>query len=88
MSNVATEILRLRRNQTSSVKTLLAALEWTHAAAWNHSVARAYAATEAADIVRLNVAIPAAAAEAFFAQPPQKARRAASIWRRIRPGAW
>jgi hypothetical protein len=98
MGGIATEILNLRRNQGSSVENLLDTLEWGRAASRQHSlttrayeeaahsVARAYAATEAADIVLLNVAIHAAAAEAFFAQPPQKARRAASMWRRIRRG--
>ena len=60
---IATEILSLRRNQTSSVKTLLAALDWTRAASEDHFVrARAYAAAEAADLVLLNVAVHAAEA--------------------------
>jgi hypothetical protein len=98
MSGIATEILNLRRNQGSSVEILLGTLEWVRAASRQHSlttrayeeaahsVAREYAATEAADIVLLNVAIHAAAAEAFFTQPPQKARRASAIWRRVRRG--
>jgi hypothetical protein len=79
---IATEILSLRRNQTSSVETLLGALEWTYAAPLGtHSVARAYAAAEAADIVLLNVAVHASEA---LNEPTtiRRARRAASPSRR------
>ena len=79
---IATEILSLRRNQTSSVKALLAALEWSRATSDKHFArARAYAAAEAADIVLLNVA--AHAAEALSEQPTiRRARRAALSSRR------
>jgi hypothetical protein len=78
---IATEILSLRRNQTSSVKTLLGALEWTYAApVGTHSVARAYAAAEAADIVLLNVAVHAA--EALNQPTVRSTRRAALPTRR------
>ena len=79
---IATEILGLRRNKTSSVKTLLGAIEWTYTAPiGTQSVARAYAAAEAADIVLLNVAVHAA--EAMNEQPStRRARRAAPSTRR------
>lgn len=79
---IVTEILSLRRNKTSSVETLLGAIEWTYAAPiGTQSVARAYAAAEVADIVLLNVAVHAA--EALNEQPTtRKARRAASPSRR------
>lgn len=79
---VATEILSLRRNHTSSVKTLLAALDWTRAASEEHFArARAFAAAEAADIVLLNVAVHAAEA---LNEPPtiRRDRRAALPSRR------
>jgi hypothetical protein len=60
---IADEILCLRRNQTSSVTLLLGALEWVDAGSLGpRSVARAFAAAEAADIVLLNVAAHAAEA--------------------------
>jgi hypothetical protein len=66
---IATEILSLRRNQTSSVETLLAALDWTRAASEEHFArARAFAAAEAADIVLLKVAVHAAEA---LNEPPR-----------------
>jgi hypothetical protein len=79
---IATEILSLRRNQTSSVKALLAALEWSRATSDKQLArARAYAAAEAADIVLLNVA--AHAAEALSEQPTiRRAQRAALPSRR------
>ena len=59
--SIATEILSLRQNQFSSVKTLLAALEWEKAARGDeHALSRGYAVREAADIVVLNVAVHAA----------------------------
>jgi hypothetical protein len=59
--SVATEILRLRQNQSSSVETLLAAIEWEKAAECDeHILSRRYAVREAADIVLLNVAVHAA----------------------------
>ena len=66
--SVATEILRLRQNQSSSVETLLAAIEWEKAAREEeHILSRRYAVREAADIVLLNVAVHAAEA---FSEPP------------------
>lgn len=60
---IATEILRLRQNQFSSVKALLAALEWEKAAHDDeHVLSRGYAVREAVDIVLLNVAVHAAEA--------------------------
>ena len=59
--SVATEILRLRQNQSSSVETLLATIEWEKAAHCDeHVLSRGYAVREAADIVLLNVAVHAA----------------------------
>ena len=82
---IATEILGLRRKKTSSVETLLGALEWTYAAPiGTHSVARAYAAAEAADIVLLNVAVHAAEAMNEELSTPRARRAAASAGRRIR----
>ena len=58
---IATEILSLRQNQSSSVETLLAAIEWERAAQdEKHILSRHYAVREAADIVLLNVAVHAA----------------------------
>lgn len=59
--SVATKILSLRQNQSSSVETLLAAIEWAKAAQHEeHILSRHYAVREAADIVLLNVAVHAA----------------------------
>ncbi len=83
---IATEILNLRRNQTSSVEILLGALDW-HKSAQDeqHILARGYAVFEAADSVLLNVA--AHAAEALN-EPPKvrRARRAVPSSRRNRRG--
>ena len=66
--SVATEILSLRQNQSSSVETLLAAIEWEKAAQEEeHILSRRYAVREAADIVLLNVAVHAAEA---LSEPP------------------
>ena len=59
--SVATEILRLRQNRSSSVETLLAAIAWEKAAQSDeHILSRRYAVLEAADIALLNVAVHAA----------------------------
>jgi hypothetical protein len=72
---IATEILSLRRNQTSSVEILLGAIEWSRLASEKHfATARAFAAAEAADIVLSNVA--AHAAEAMNEPTARRTRRA------------
>jgi len=58
--SIATEILSLRRDQSSSVTTLLFLLEWQHAAQDKlFAETRGYAAAQAADLVLLNVAVHA-----------------------------
>jgi hypothetical protein len=72
---IATEILSLRRDQTSSVEILLGAIEWSRLASQKHfAIARAFAAAEAADVVLLNVA--AHAAEAMSEPMARRTRRA------------
>ena len=62
--SIATEILNLRHDQSSSVVTLLAALEWQRAARSEHvAQMRRFAAVQAADLVLLNVAIHALEAQ-------------------------
>ena len=62
--SLATDILSLRHDQSSSVVTLLAALEWHHAARSEHvAQMRRFAAVQAADLVLLNVAIHALEAQ-------------------------
>jgi len=82
--SLATEILSLRREQSSSVERLLAALEWEKAAQDDeHVLSRGYAVLEAADMVLLNVAAHAADA---LREPPtiRRARRGHSASRRDR----
>jgi hypothetical protein len=82
--SIATEILSLRRDQTSSVTTLLALLDWQHAA-HNKLFAetRSYAVTQAADVVLLNVAVHAL--EAQDTLPTRGIRRSIrSLWRKGR----
>lgn len=82
--NIATEILRLRRNQTSSVEILRGALDWQKSAKdEQHILARGYAVSEAADMVLLNVAAHAAEA---LSEPPKVRRtlRAVLSFRRNR----
>jgi hypothetical protein len=63
-TRVAAEILSLRRDQSSSMTALLAALEWQRAAREGHVAAmRGYAAAQAADIVLLKVAVHALEAQ-------------------------
>jgi hypothetical protein len=60
LTSVAAEILSLRRDQSSSMTALLAALDWQRAARVERvAVVRGFAAAQAADIVLLNVAVHA-----------------------------
>ncbi len=82
--SIATDILSLRQNQSSSVKTLMAMLNWQKAAQdEGHFLSRGFAVTEAADLVLLNVATHAAEA---LSEPPAipRTRRALSTSRRKR----
>ena len=58
--SIATEILKLRHDHTSSVALLLGAIEWAQATK-NHDirVMRSHAIKQAADLVILNVAVHA-----------------------------
>jgi hypothetical protein len=80
--SVATEILSLRRDQSSSVSALLAAIEWECAAEDDmHTLARGYDVLNAADRVLLNVA--AHAADALSESPTApKTRRAVLPFKR------
>jgi len=75
--SIAAEILSLRRNQQSSVKMLIAALDWQEAALDDvHILARGLAVLEAA-----------AHAAAALGEPPvaRKARRSVlALWRKRR----
>jgi len=80
--SIATDILSLRQNQSSSVETLMAKIEWLKAAEEEaHISSREFAVREAADIVLLNVATHAAEA---LNEPPviHRTRSALSISRR------
>lgn len=80
--SIATEILSLRREKSSSVATLIGLIEWEQMAYdRDHKVSRHYAVLEAADLVLLNVA--AHAAEAMI-EPPKtrKTRRFVLPFRR------
>jgi hypothetical protein len=82
--SIATEILSLRRDQSSSVEALLAAMKWRNAAEAHHIfLARDFAALEVADTVLLNVAIHAL--EAQDESPSRAARRSLMPSRRKRP---
>ena len=66
--SIATDILRLRQNKSSSVTTLIAMLDWQKAARdVGHFLSRGFAVTEAADLVLLNVAVHVAEA---LSKPP------------------
>ena len=82
--SIATEILALRRNRSSSVELLLGAIEWARQAPGGYvAEARMFAALEAADRVLLNTA--AHAAEALNEpQTTQRSRRATMPSRRRR----
>jgi hypothetical protein len=80
--SIATDILNLRRNQSSSVSTLIAMIDWQKSAQdQDHKMSRGFAVAEAADDVLMNVAVYAAEA---LNEPPltHKTRRALSISRR------
>lgn len=82
--SIATEILSLRRDQSSSVERLVAVFDWERAAEDDkHILSRGYAVTEAADIVLLNVAVHAADA---LSEPPtiRRSRRGPLRSRRAR----
>jgi hypothetical protein len=82
--SIATDILSLRQNQSSSVKTLLAMLDWQKAAQDDgHILSRGFAVSEAADLVLLNVAVHVA--EALSEPPPiRRIHRTVSSPRRKR----
>jgi hypothetical protein len=80
--SIATDILNLRRNQSSSVSTLIAMIDWQKSAQdKDHKMSRGFAVAEAADDVLMNVAVYAAEA---LNEPPliHKTRRTLSIFRR------
>ena len=81
--SIATEILSLRRDQTSSVSLLLAAIEWQRATK-NDSMMlmRGHAVVQAVDLVLLNVAVHAG--EAKDEQHTPENRRALTLPRRRR----
>jgi hypothetical protein len=87
--SIASEILSLRKNQSSSMRTLLGSIEWQKAAQDDeHVLSRGYAVTEAADIVLLNVAVHAADA---LSEPPRIRRNRRAVLprrksRRSNPG--
>ena len=66
--SLATDILNLRRNQSSSVSTLITMIDWQKAAQdKDHIMSRGFAVAEAADDVLMNVAVYAAEA---LSEPP------------------
>ncbi len=76
--SIATEILSLRRDRSSSVSLLLGALEWANSANGVNAIGREFDAAKAADLVLLTTAVHAAAVDTLNEQPtPQKFRRAA-----------
>ena len=83
--SIASEILSPRRDQSSSVRTLLALLDWQHSAR-NKQLAemRAFSVAQAADLVLMNVAVRAL--EAKDSVPPARETRRAvrSFWRKLR----
>ena len=79
---IASAILSLRRNQSSSVELLLGALDWERAATqYDHRSARHYAVLQAIDQVLLNVAAHASTQQFLFAEadfallPPRRPSR-------------
>jgi len=84
--SIATELLNLRRDQSSSVKTLLALLDWQHSTQDKLlAETRRYAVHQAADTVLLNVA--AHALEAMDTPQIPKARRSIRALFRRRRGS-
>jgi hypothetical protein len=81
--SIATDILGLRQKQSSSVRTLIAMLDWQKSAQDDgHILSRGFAVTEAADLVLLNVAVHVGE---ILSEPPaiRKTRRTApSSWRK------
>jgi hypothetical protein len=79
--SIATEVLSLRRDQSSSVRVLQAAIEWQQAAKDDRMLMRGHAVAQAADQVLLNVAVHAAEALRLFDEggymltPPRRAVR-------------
>jgi len=72
---VATEILSLRQNKSSSVETLLSMLDWQKSAQdYEHILSRGLAVAEAADMVLLNVAVHAAEAPSSLSTAPNSMR--------------
>ncbi len=63
--SIATEILSLRRDRSSSVSLLLGAVEWAHSANGVNAIGREFDAAKAADLVLLTTAVHAAAADAL-----------------------
>jgi len=94
--SIATEILSLRRNQSSSVETLLALIDWEYQASEpDHRMRRHFEVLEAADAVLMNVAAHAAEAEknlaspgARRAMPPMSRRRYSRTGPPPRLGLW
>jgi hypothetical protein len=83
--SIATEILSLRRDQSSSVETLIGLLEWQRSARDKvFAEMRSYSVAQAADLVLMNVAVHAL--EAQDSVPPAREMRRAvrSIWSRLR----
>jgi hypothetical protein len=79
--NMATEILRLRRDQSSSVSALLNAMEWESAAKSDlRLLARAHEVQRMADLVLLNVAAHAADASLDLPTTPKTRRPALSFF--------
>jgi hypothetical protein len=75
--SIATEILSLRRDQSSSVSALLGAIEWESAAEEDVRIlARGYDVMRIADLVLLNVAAHAADA---LSEPPTISRTRRAI---------
>lgn len=85
--SIATEILALRRDQSSSVSALLAAMEWECAAQDDmRLLARGHDVMRMADLVLLNVAAHAADALRDLPTDRKTRRSALSFWsKRRRP---
>jgi hypothetical protein len=82
--SIATEVLSLRRDQSSSVSALLAAIEWECAAEDEmRLLARGYDVMRLADVVLMNVAAHAADQSSEPAKS-RRTRRAVSQSRRNR----
>jgi hypothetical protein len=80
---IATEILRLRRDQLSSVSALLNAMEWECAAKSDlRLLARGHDVLRMADLVLLNVAAHAADASRDLPATPKTRRVTLSFFRK------